>query len=1068
MFPSPPTGITVVAYSNKVEISWAKNTESDVKGYNVYNSTTSGGGLSGYVKLNNSLIETYSEIKTDVVSSEQTVEISGSTRTTTTVDNIVETYIFKYVHENITEKKKQYYIVTAVNNVGEESVLSIEVEATPLVIPTEVFETPVRSQNDISLDYITELLERDPLLDVKPGTTIRQLHVDPNSREMSFAYVREDFAMRSQSFLTLRALDDADNDAVSDLVSDSTYKTTLKQAYFFTEDSQVQELIDDAFDALASNYGFIRQSATKSTTDIVFYTATAPTADVTIPLATVVSTIPTETQVAIQFSTLSSGVMEVARIDEYYNPVTQQYELSIPIEAVIAGASGNVNANTIINSNIAGVSVTNPESAFGGEDEESNSDLADRAQLAFLGLDVGTEYGYKKTCAQIPGIRDVIVVTAGDPVMQRDYDEVRKKHVYGKVDIYIRGGENAQTQDQVGFLYKQIVNENFSIIDASEMLIRTSNSAVSSSTPIYEIANIRNIAKGKDYDLLGNCTINKQTGSLDPVTLTKGTQVNVDLDTGAIVFEHALIAGDIITASYDYKIQVDNEVVVASAIGGEVDFALDHIPIAKKTYIVSKNEIALSEGTDYSLNILNGALHLYGDGLLPGDELTASYQYIEHISDELVLTATGGETTANLDNGNIVESVNIQDDGITIDLESSNEINASIGMAIGEIISCTYRYRDSDPIVLATQPVDEILSVVGSVSGTLQPEINYTLNKIDNILLEGNSSKATRSVKIIYANGIPVGDLAEGEEDVVMINNEYRELSNYGIDTESIVVSQDDTIFLRNNDYLIKSEEDGKRVQLARSKTSSIVNGSTVKVTHKYGEILTIVYQTNPMIKIAQDAVDVSRHVTADVLVKGVLETNVDLEISVVLKPTANVLQTTSDIRTTLSKEFNKLKLGEGIAQSDVIRAIEEVANVKSVVVPLSKMVKADGTQVNCEIINSSLQLFQYNIVYSYTTNSGALLHNTLGYGTGDGFYAVFESDRPLTLVSNKNEVCNAAGQAYIGSDGEIVVSTLDNDLPSMHKYTVSYVVNGEIGASDIDATNLEFLSLGEVTITTA
>lgn len=1061
MYPTPPTGITTIAYNNKVEISWIKNPETDIKGYNVYNSTTSGGGLSGYAKLNNSLIETYSEVQEKVTNSQQTTEITGSTKTTTIVEEITKIYVFKFLHENITERKKQYYIVTAVNNVGEESVLSIEVEATPLSIPTETFETPIRTQNDIALDYITELLERDPLLDVKPGSVVRQLHIDPNSREMSWAYIREDFALRSQSFLTLRALDDADGDGVSDLVADSEYKTKLKQAYFMTSDTDVQELIDDSFDALASNYGFIRQGALKSTTEVIFYTFESPTSDITIPLGEIISTIPTETQVAIQFSTLSSGVIEVDRIEEYYNPVTQRYELSISVQAVEPGSSGNVNANTIINTNIAGVSVTNPESAFGGEDEESNIDLADRAQLAFIGLDVGTEYGYKKTCAEIPGARDVKVVTAGDPLMQRDYDEIRKKHVFGKVDIYIRGGENSQIEEQVGFLFNQIVNERFSVVDATDMIIQTTNTNVDISKPIYEVTKIRNNTVGKDYDLLGNWMIQKNS-----IDYLKGTQVIVNLETGNIVFDTPLEVNDQITATYDYKIAVE-EVIISSALGGEVDFALGYIPVVKKSYTITQNDIVLIEGINYTLNVFNGALHILGSGLEPGDSLVANYSYIEHISDEVVLIATGGETTAELVNGNLLESFTIDFDGTRIDLEASNQINTSIGMNIADLISATYRYRDSKPIVLSTQPVDSVQSIIGSISGTLQPNINYVLDKVDDVLLEGNSSKATRSIIIKYANGIPTGDLSSGSEDFVMINNEYRELDRFGIDAESIIVRQGNTIYLRNNDYLVMLESDGLKVRLARSKTSSIPNGSTVEVEYNYGEIFTISYQTNPLIKIAQDAVNVTRHVTADVLVKGVLETNVDIEMSVVLKSSASSLQATSDIRTSLSNEFNKLKLGEGIAQSDVIRAIENVPSVKSVVVPLAKMIKADETQINREIINSTFQMFQHNIVYSYTTGIGALLHKTLGYGASDGFYAIFENDRPLVLVTNKNDVCNASGQGYIGSDGEIVISTIDNDIPSIHSYTVSYVVKGETGASDIQATSLEFLSLGEVVITT-
>lgn len=1062
MYPSPPTGISVVAYSNKVKISWVKNPETGIKGYNVYNSTTSGGGLSGYTKLNNALIETFSEVVNEVENTDEVVEINGSTRTTTITEQLDQRYVFTYTHENITEKNKQFYVIRAVNNIGEESVLSLEVEATPLTIPTEVFETPTRTINDISLDYITELLERDPLLDVKPGSVIRQLHVDPNSREMAWAYVREDFAMRSQSFLTLRVLDDSDGDGVSDPVVDSEYKTKLKQAYFFDSDTQVQELIDDSFDALSSNYGFIRQGATKSSTYTIFYTDTSPTSDVSIPLSEVISSIPTETQSAIQFSTLSSGVMEVSRIEDYYNAVTQRYELSIPIEAVLPGLSGNVNANTIVNTNIAGMSVTNVESAFGGVDEESNSDLADRAQLAFVGLDVGTVYGYKKTCAQIPGIRDVIVVTAGDSLMQRDYDEVRKKHVFGKVDIYIRGGQDAQTEDQVGFLYKQIINERFLIVDTADMIIQTSNLDVTTIKPIYEVSNVRNITSGKNYDLLGNCTIKKNS----TITYEKGTQVSVDLITGEIVFDMELVVGDNITADYQYKQIRENEVIVGSALGGEIDFALDFPPIAKKSYVITKNTDILIEGTDYYL-LLNGALHLYGSGLEPGDELTATYDSIITVTDEAVLLASGGETTASLSHGNIVESFLFGLDGVTLDLNSDNQINSSVGMNITDLISTTYRFRDSNSIVLSTQPVSSVLSVIGSVSGVLQPDVNYVLNKIDDILLEGNSSKSTRSISIKYANGIPTGNLTNNTENFVMVNNSYRQLAQYGIDTQSIIVRLNDVIYRRNNDYLVMPETDGLKVQLARSKTSSIPNGEEIQVEYNYGEIFTVTYQSNPLIKIAQDAVDISRHVTADVLVKGILETNVDMNLSVVLSSNANALKVIADIRTVLSNEFNKLKLGEGITQSDIIRAVENVSNVKSVVVPLAKMVKADGTQINREDINSSFGDFQQNIVDSYTTGIGALLHNTLGYGSEDGFYSIFENDRALVLVADKNDVCNASGQGFVGSNGEIVVSTLENDSATLHKYTVSYVVKGEIGSSDIDATSLEFLNVGEVVIIT-
>jgi len=1067
MMPSPPTGISVETYNNRIIMKWVKNPESDVKGYNVYNSTTSGGGISGYVKINNTLVESYTEVKKEILETQHVTEESGNTRTTTTKEVFREVFIFSFTHSNLTEKKRQFYVITAVNNTGEESVYSIEIDSTPLSVPSEIVDVPIRSQNDISLDYLTELLARNKDLDVKPGSEIRQLHVDPNSREMHWAFVREDFAMRAQSFLTLRDLDDADNDGISDEVADSEYKQTLKQAYFFTDDLQVQELIDDAFQAIAANYGKNRLSATKASTTVVFYSSTSPTTDVLVSLGEEISTIPTETEAAIKFQTLSSATMYVSEIENYYNPITQRYEIQVNVEAVEPGSIGNVNSNTIINTNIAGLSVTNPNATFGGRDEETNADLADRAELAFLGLDVGTVYGYMKTCREIPNVRDVMVIDAGHALMQRDYDDIRKKHVFGKVDIYIRGGENSQTEEKVGFLFKQVLNETFQVIDPSDFIIRCQNLNVTPSTPIYNVVSIRNISKGRDYDLLGNWIVSR-----NGITQEKRTQTSLNIQTGEITFIDPLDVGDVIMADYQYKITVSNEALYDPASGGELTPTLHQIYgsryVVKNSYSFIKNDVELVEQVDYILNITNGQATL-AVAMVAGDVLIANYQYVVYVSNESVISsAAGGETNAFLQNANVMDSFFIDNDGISIDLEEHNTINQSINMIMSSNIIATYRYRDSDPILLQVQPANRIISVVGSISGTLEKETNYILNKVDDILLEGNSSKANRTLKITYENGIPTGNLVSSSELITLVNNEYKELSKYGIDPESIIVRRGSTVYLKNSDYLVLSELDGKRVRLARSRNSSIVNGAQLTVYYNYGEILTITYEANQLVKIVQDQIDVSRHITADVLVKQVLETFVDLDISVVLDSDVEELKVISDIRTAVSNAFNKLKVGKSISQSYVISAIEVVSGVASVVVPLTKMVKAKGTQIVREIIASTFEEYQANVVKSYSTGPGALLNKTSGHLAKDGFYAIFEDDRPLILVSSPNDVDSATGQGYIGDDGEIIISTIESDPPALHQYTVSYVVSVETGSKDLSASSLEFLSLGDLILTTA
>ena len=296
--PSPATGLSTTAYRNKIEIRWVQNPDT-VKGYNVYNTTTSGGGESGYVKLNTTLIEQYSEVRREVVSTQETITESGSMRTTVTEETLEDVYVFLYTHDNLTEETRQYYVVTAVTEAGEESPYSIEVDNTPLVISTELVTEPLRTDADISLDYIATLLEREPKLDVKPGSVTRQLHIDPNSREIAYVYVRRDFISRSQSFLSLNAIEDADDDRISDDVSTSSYKTLLKEAYFLTEDSDVQELIDAAYDREAANAGTFRQSAVKARGEVTFYTEVAPTVDVSVNAGEEVSTVPTETTSAV-------------------------------------------------------------------------------------------------------------------------------------------------------------------------------------------------------------------------------------------------------------------------------------------------------------------------------------------------------------------------------------------------------------------------------------------------------------------------------------------------------------------------------------------------------------------------------------------------------------------------------------------------------------------------------------------------------------------------------------------------------------------------------------------------
>jgi len=95
--PAAPTGLTATAGDGQVQLDWNDNTEGDLEGYNVYRSTSSGGG---YVQLNGAPVASSDYLDTGL--------INGVT---------------------------YYYVVSAVDNAGQESSPSNEASATPSAPP---------------------------------------------------------------------------------------------------------------------------------------------------------------------------------------------------------------------------------------------------------------------------------------------------------------------------------------------------------------------------------------------------------------------------------------------------------------------------------------------------------------------------------------------------------------------------------------------------------------------------------------------------------------------------------------------------------------------------------------------------------------------------------------------------------------------------------------------------------------------------------------------------------------------------------------------------------------------
>ena len=122
--PAAPTGLSATASSQQIALDWANSSESDLNGYNVYRSTSSGGS---YSKINSSLL--------------------GSS---------------SYTNSGLTNGTTYYYVVTAVDDAGHESVFSSQASATPSggggpsgpAVPTTVSITPNNPTVEVGTENI--------------------------------------------------------------------------------------------------------------------------------------------------------------------------------------------------------------------------------------------------------------------------------------------------------------------------------------------------------------------------------------------------------------------------------------------------------------------------------------------------------------------------------------------------------------------------------------------------------------------------------------------------------------------------------------------------------------------------------------------------------------------------------------------------------------------------------------------------------------------------------------------------------------------------------------------------
>lgn len=874
---------------------------------------------------------------------------------------------------NVADSEPLYYVVTSVYfdpATGQEleSPFSQEVLGAPFVIDTAIRNLPGRTQSAVVTDYITVIQRVNLEISLIPGSTTRDVSIDPFSSEAERLYFLLDFVHRAQSFLTLIQIDDANGDGVSDPVDSSAYKTALRSALGFSTNTAVQSLIDSAFDKLAGNVSKSRLPGRPAVGQAVFYTSTKPTIDIPVPSGTIVTSDADASVGApsVRFRVGGTFVLPAAQAAAFFNYDTKRYELIVDIVAETVGEVGNRTAGQIKNAQgVSGLSVTNTEATVFGTDRESNADLAARSLLGFVSVDTGTEGGYASTSAEQIGVIKAKIVKSGDALMMRDYDPVRGKHIGGKVDIWTQGLRERQVTEKFAFTFEIARDITCQIIDLTNLILRVQDSRVTPSTPITEILDnapqglgVRNVTQGLDYNLTGVTILDYQTFKVNPA--------------------------------------------------------------------------------------------------LFGQPVTAI------------------------------------DDVITVD----------------------YRFRTVNQFKFNFQPVRRVISVVGEVSGALDSTLGYGLYKTADPLLEGESTISNDFLSINQVGGIPSGNtIAINHELHVLIGFIEEPLLSIGINTKTIrVFNEARTIEYTgpdgaSPDFEIINGTPTTPVRIVRTSSSTIPNGVTVSVDYVHDENFTVIYVINDLLQQLQRAVNARRHITADVVIKQAIQNSAEIETTVQLLTGATRDKVDPAIRSNVSLELNRRLIGQGIAQSDIIHSIDGTDGVDFQVIPLARMAYADGSRKLRESLSSGSQLLTS---LNAGGNRAFILTNPLKFPTTDGgglateHKGVFQDDEALTLVSNLSNVASGPNQAFIlGSTGAVITGYTDTatlvtagftttatqqaellrrtanhvvialsgaglppDEPTNHTYSVSYVIRGDSGSKDITSSAVEFVDLGNFTLT--
>lgn len=1113
---APPSGVTIYRGSSTCRIEWVLPSFTGFEGVRVQWSTDPSGVSTPY--------QQYGGLVTEVART-GTVAISPTTTTvaanpffgTTNQSSVVTTSTVIEAQINycsatipLTTVNQNIFYVTLTTVLQDPNTNAVyeSLAAGPftcgfvnLKVVNPIDFLALQKATDIATRLITELNRRDPDLDLTARSEIRDLMINPLSLELANMSVREWFSRCAQSVSALSQLDNATGNGISDPVTTSPVKQQIARAYGLGT-TDVQTLINGRFDVLGEWAGITRGGSTTATVPVTFFVYARPLASIAIQVGVLVSSIPNSTTAAVQYTTTGSGSIDPANPAAYYDPTHGWWSVTVPAQCTVAGASGNVGAgslNQVTSGGPSGVSCTNLTNATGGTDQQSNADYAAMIQYRLVtGVDTGSRNGYTVLTLEVPGITDALVVASGDTDMLRDWSSVIQRHTFGTVDIYARGGSQSQNTELVPFTYQTTSNYGSyptyltaSVIDRQNLRFRiTGFNALP--FPLYSVVEMIAQSGGRTLWLgIQHARFDNVNGLviLDPAELAyvvnpDGSQTIWQIN-GANATNQQVIQSSGTTASVTYSLMA------------RYQSGFSYVPVLQPVFTVN----SLSGPQTGAIPAANLELFYTNDFLLTGgsndagDTVVVAATQTIPLSVPVVTAAIGIPVT--IAQGMAVPMNSL---GAPLNILSVRSSDSSILYEYGVdyTIVATAPYRTYGIQLLTGGSIVPGSTVLAGYNQYLLSEkITY---QTDTLTLTGTTASSLLNPGFIrnswlpasygnttllldgYSNSPQNGLVGAGTAPA----DRYIKVSFTNGLTQQLVTTN------QGQDFQLSVNSLTGTATIARVAGGKIPDSTSVTVNYFTSEVFSLATEYPTYVQQAITAVDQFKHAAADVLVKAMVESPVDITMLVNLAPNVTPESIDGRIRTALGIALDNAQATA--AQSVLVASVQALTGVTSIQLPLEKCAKSDGSYVIGSVLptgtpwiplaqDSAFQGLTALPANAYITVNPFLANQTIpSGGLPNAYVGLLYEGQSFTRCLSIQQFLAASGPSFyiIGTDDQIAASLPLNSTyagkiliivpatvanPALQPYRVTYQCFGNAGVSDITVASPEYLSPGNINI---